>query len=310
MEDNQKLQQEPLFSFRGTNRTMPLDTSIRVLTPENIAFEYRLAGPFQRLLAYLIDLFIRAIVLLLFCCTYLAVASATQVGGQVLGIAPLSIAAFLLEWFYGGVFETYWNGQTPGKRLLRLRVVTVEGQPINGLQAVLRNLLRAADAAPVTAVSFSAGVPLSLPTFLLGLGVATCSRRFQRLGDLATGTMVICETRERAQGTTPIQEPEVIRLAESLLGVPPLPPSTLRAVATYVQRRSFFGPDRSREIAGPLARVLIRRWGLPETTDPDHLLAAVYYVHFLSDRPRESPRAEQAPPTALAETGWGGSAKP
>ena len=46
------------------------------------------------------------------------------------------------------LFEAFWNGQTPGKHMLRLRVVSDEGQPINGLQAVLRNLLRAADAQP------------------------------------------------------------------------------------------------------------------------------------------------------------------
>ena len=42
-----------------------------------------------------------------------------------------------MSWFYGGLFETYWNGQTPGKRIMQIRVLTVTGQPIDGMQAVL-----------------------------------------------------------------------------------------------------------------------------------------------------------------------------
>ena len=280
--------------FRVTIENMPLDTSIRVLTPENIAFEYRLAGPFQRLGAYLLDLLVRGLVIFLFCCTYSLLVTASRGGLQFLGIAPITILAFLLDWFYGGVFETFWNGQTPGKWALGLRVVTVEGQPINGLQAVLRNLLRAADAMPV-AVAITFPVSISLPTFMLGLLVASCNRRFQRLGDLATGTMVICETREMAQGTLRIEDPQVIQLAENLMAVATLPRSTIRAIAAYVQRRGFFGPARCREIASPLAEVLIRRWELPPETDPDLLLLAVYYRHFWYEETQSAGAGTESP---------------
>jgi len=60
-------------------------------------------------------------------------------GAGGVGLSVILVAWFGLSWFYGGFFETVWNGQTPGKRLLGLRVLTVEGQPINALQAVLRN---------------------------------------------------------------------------------------------------------------------------------------------------------------------------
>ncbi|NTW99865.1 MAG: RDD family protein, partial [Geobacteraceae bacterium] len=53
-------------------------------------------------------------------------------GGGPFAAAFGLIAMFLLEWFYGGVFETYMNGQTPGKRVMGIRVLTVDGQPING----------------------------------------------------------------------------------------------------------------------------------------------------------------------------------
>ena len=51
----------------------------------------------------------------------------------------LLVVMFILSWFYGGLFETYWNGQTPGMRLFGLRVVRDrDGGPISGGQAILR----------------------------------------------------------------------------------------------------------------------------------------------------------------------------
>ena len=58
------------------------------------------------------------------------------------GVRHLVVVFFLVSWFYGGFFEAYWNGQTPGKRIMGLRVLSTNGRPINGYQAILRNLLR------------------------------------------------------------------------------------------------------------------------------------------------------------------------
>ena len=154
-----------------------IDTSIQIVTPENIAFRYQLAGPFQRLPAFLIDFGVRV-------ATMLAVAIALAILGFIssgLAWVLLLLAYFVLSWFYGVLFETYFNGQTPGKRVLDLRVLTDQGRPINGEQAVLRNLFRLAD--------------ISFP--LVSLIAASCSRRFQRLGDLVAGTIVIVEESRR-----------------------------------------------------------------------------------------------------------------
>src|SRR5487761_1447235 len=122
----------------------PIDTRIEIVTPENIAFQYRVAGPFRRLPAYLIDVAIRVTVSFL---VWIVLAFGFGVLGQVgIGFGLGLVAWVVLDWFYGGLFETYWNGQTPGKRMMRIRVVSDEGQPINGVQAVLRNFLRSVDA--------------------------------------------------------------------------------------------------------------------------------------------------------------------
>ena len=159
-----------------------IDTTIEIVTPENIAFSYRLAGPFRRLPAYLIDLIIRLAVALggaIFLGILSSLVALPAIGG---GMAL--VLWFVMAWFYGGLFETFWNGQTPGKRAMAIRVLSVEGQPINALQAVLRNILRTVDA---------------LPAFLyqVGLIAATVNPRFQRLGDLVCGTIVVIEDRRR-----------------------------------------------------------------------------------------------------------------
>ena len=84
--------------------------------------------------------------------------------GEV-GGALILIAWFALLWFYGGQFETFWNGQTPGKYLMRLRVLTVNGEPVAGWQAVLRNILREADLLPVVALG---DLAFRVPTFMAG----------------------------------------------------------------------------------------------------------------------------------------------
>ncbi len=70
-------------------------------------------------------------------------------GLEGLGFAVWLLLAFVISWFYFGLFETFWNGQTPGKRLFGLRVLRTDGRPINAMQAILRNVLRAVDAMPI-----------------------------------------------------------------------------------------------------------------------------------------------------------------
>src|SRR3546814_4544908 len=60
-----------------------------------------------------------------------------------------SVVAFLLLWAYPVVFEAMFNGQTPGKRAMELRVVSADGAPVGWLASIVRNLLRAVDALPV-----------------------------------------------------------------------------------------------------------------------------------------------------------------
>src|SRR5262245_12501940 len=103
-----------------------IDSAVEIVTPENIAFRYRVAGPFRRLPAYLLDLLIRV-------AAVIGIGIALGIAGIFVGglaVAMISIVWFVIEWFYGGFFEAYFNGQTPGKRVMGIRVLSVNGQPI------------------------------------------------------------------------------------------------------------------------------------------------------------------------------------
>ena len=94
------------------------------------------------------------------------------------------LALFLIEWFYPTLYEAGKRGATPGKRMLGLRVVRESGAPISFGQSLLRNLMRAADILP----------------FAYGFGLVSCmfTKKFQRLGDLVAGTLVVYgDTRSR-----------------------------------------------------------------------------------------------------------------
>ena len=172
----------PRHSTTLSSMDLPLDAVVRLDTPERIVFDYPLGGPFRRFVAYLLDLAIQA-------CLVIAalVASLMLSLGSSAGMGPALVAYFLLSWGYGAFFEGLFNGQTPGKRVIGLRVISEGGVPITGAQAILRNLVGTVDGL----------VPFC---YLLGLSSMLLTRRFQRLGDLAAGTMVVIEERKRGAG--------------------------------------------------------------------------------------------------------------
>ncbi|HEV3261046.1 MAG TPA: RDD family protein [Gemmataceae bacterium] len=153
-----------------------------VMTTEKVPFSYRVAGLGSRFLAWLIDLGV--IIFLAF--VGLVVAMAAAAGRQGLGTAILAVWTFVLQWGYFVLFEWLWHGQTPGKRLLGIRVIQWQGTGVSFFQAAVRNVLRVADGLPLLVVDV-------VPPLLYGVGflTAACNREHRRLGDLAAGTLVV-----------------------------------------------------------------------------------------------------------------------
>ena len=148
-------------------------TTLDVRTPDGVTFSMPLAGPFSRFFAWFIDFMVIIAV-------SRAVYFVTSFGAMVsadLAIALQLLLDLVLSVCYGMFFEWIWQGQTVGKRVLKLRVVDEKGRGLSGGQVVIRNLLRAIDMLP-----FCYGVGGIFHTF---------TSRCQRLGDLAAGTVVI-----------------------------------------------------------------------------------------------------------------------
>ena len=114
--------------------------------------------------------------------------------------ALAGIATFALQWGYYMIFEIATNGQSPGKRVLGLRVIKAQGYPISFSDSAIRNIVRIVDMLP-----FAYGV--GLLTMLL-------NKNWQRLGDLAAGTLVV---KEDAKASPPSGEDADCAKADSCL---------------------------------------------------------------------------------------------
>jgi uncharacterized RDD family membrane protein YckC len=197
-----------------------IDTLCAVETPEGVELAFSPAGPVPRALAWIVDAGIR-------CAVYLALASALHGLGRV-GLGLTLLVLFLLEWFYPVGFEVMGGGQTPGKKLLGLRVLRADGAPVGWSRSTVRSLLAFADFLPF---GFAAG----LTAMLLG-------RRCQRLGDLAAGTLVVhvepLQAHQAAQGG-----------AEALAPPFPLTLPEQRAIMGFAERAPSLTLERARELA-------------------------------------------------------------
>ncbi|MBC7841285.1 MAG: stage II sporulation protein M [Gemmatimonadaceae bacterium] len=187
-------------------RTRPsLDATVDVETPEQVLVSYTLAGIGTRGAAALIDLLL---MLVLTGTLWYGVSSIPRVipafkgvGGRSWVTAVLVIGQFLILWGYFVAFEAIWDGQTPGKRLLGLRVVRNGGGGVDIGASAARNLVRFVDFLPFG--------------YFVGMISVIANQRNQRLGDLVAGTIVVRErllrhARPRAEASTPADDGAVV----------------------------------------------------------------------------------------------------
>ena len=125
--------------------------------------------------------------------------------------------------------------------------------------------------------------------------------RYQRLGDLACGTMVVVERRDRLRGLAKLEQKEVVALAHDLPANFTASRAMAQALSVYVARRERFSPARRFEIARTLTEPLCQRCNLPADTNPDLLLCAFYYRTFVADRAGRELRASTTVPVPVAE---------
>ena len=202
--------------------TLPLTDTVRSHeTPEGIRLELRLAGPVVRACAWSIDMLIRVIL-------YGLVSGIFAFFGGV-GTSMMLIMFFLIEWFYPVVFELY-NGASPGKKAMGLVVIQDNGTPVTFSSSLIRNLLRAADFLPFL--------------YAAGLLSMLMNRNFQRLGDLAAGTLVVYREADQAR----------VKLAAAEGRRPPVDLSVDEQweLIRFAERCPQLSPERQIELAASL----------------------------------------------------------
>lgn len=204
-----------------------------ISTPENVDLHLELAGIGNRVLATMIDTMISwtaivcialAFILLGFLLDQLHILSLPQ--NALLGFASMVaiLVAFAINFGYHIFFEGVWHGQTPGKKIARIRVIEANGQPVGWAAVCIRNLVRLLDTG----------------LLLIGLLVMLIDRNERRLGDLAAGTLVI---RER---TTDLTTGDIVLItnaeADSLLDIGRVTPEEYDLLARFLKRRKTLSP--------------------------------------------------------------------
>lgn len=161
--------------------------TIEVLTPENIPLTLEPAGIGTRFGAVLVDMMIQLVVFVALAIVgFILAAFFGWTGMQSILPIILTIGGFLLLFGYFILFETLWNGQTPGKKQFGLRVVRDGGRPVDFFSVAVRNLVRLADFLPVS--------------YAFGAGAIFFNPQYKRLGDMAAGTIVIREREAKTLG--------------------------------------------------------------------------------------------------------------
>lgn len=227
---------------------------LKIETPEGVVFPILLAGPFVRCAAWFIDC--------------ICIIAATIAVGQAISVlalvstdfaqAVMVLCYFIINVFYYILFEWLWNGRTPGKKTMKLRVLDVQGLSLKPSQVILRNLIRVVD---------------SMPLFYCAGGVALFfSKRYQRLGDYLAQTIVAREQKIGEPNLTGVLSdkynsfrdfPHLMARLKNAIS-----PDEASIILRALQRRTTLESDKRQQIYAELADCFRDRVVFPqEVTD-------------------------------------------
>jgi uncharacterized RDD family membrane protein YckC len=185
------------------------DETLVIETPERVPLHFALASIGNRFIACAIDHGIQVATLIAMGILFILIANVSDFSSRMSSapkwvIALLIVLGFVLLSGYFALFEWLWQGQTPGKRWLKLRVIREDGRPISFFEAVVRNILRDFDILPIP------------PFYSIGLISVFVTNRDQRVGDLVAGTVVVREREAEAPAfaevfASPVSDPALRR---------------------------------------------------------------------------------------------------
>ncbi len=236
-----------------------------IATPEGIRLSWVLAGVGSRFLAILVDSVLQVTVMAaLFLLAGSVFGFGSLVGGvrslgAGLAVAALTVTLFVVMFGYWVAFEVLASGRTPGKRLMRIRVVGRDGRPVGTRASILRTLLRLVDMIP----SF----------YLVGTIAVVASRSNQRLGDMVAGTIVVRDAHARKGQTAAVTSTVQDTAGAQTWDVTAVSPADLSVVERFLARRATLDLTARQQLAERLADTLRPRVsGWDSALDPEQFL--------------------------------------
>jgi uncharacterized RDD family membrane protein YckC len=248
-------------TFMPVPRRVDYEDRITIDTPEGVALELTLAGLGSRAIAGGIDLVLK---LALGVCELILLVALLGDAGW-LAVVPVAGLSFLV---YNIAFEVLGGGRTPGKRMSGLRVVRTSGRPVDFRASMIRNLMRLIDG-----ISF---------TYLPTMVSIVATRRNQRPGDLAAGTVVIRDRREadvakHAPAAVAGAEPDPGHaVAGATWDVSAVPAEDIATVRAFLERRHGLAADARARLAAQLDGALRPSVGGADERDSERFLEILY----------------------------------
>lgn len=259
-------------------------------TPEQVQLHFPLAGLGSRFLALLVDLMIQLAANIVLILLVLIAFSIPGTQRHFRGMsdaaskwfaAGLILVYFCLYWGYFSLFEAFRNGQTPGKRVMKIRVIKDSGRQITFFEALARNLLRVVD---------------SMPLYLIGTISILVTKQNKRLGDLVADTIVVHERSDEFASYLPMPTSSFIVAPNQIQWDAPQPAPELHGIGahniarltaddlnlmdSYLARALALPLEARATLASRLLDGLCAKMDVPVPTDtpPERTLEALAYA--------------------------------
>ena len=244
---------------------MEYEDRITIQTPEGLELGLSLAGVGSRFTAAIVDFLIQNAIVVAAAFALLGAEFLTDdelLGGA--GGAAFALVLFLVFLGYDILFEVFASGRTPGKRATGIRVVRTGGQPVGFLTSAIRNVLRVIDFMPFM--------------YAVGIVAILATRRNQRLGDLAAGTLVVRERQAASWRFARTRRGSFTAGADAAAAwdVSGITAEEAGAVRSFLERRDDLEPPARAELARALADALRPKVaGVPGGLDDEVFLERV-----------------------------------
>lgn len=263
-----------------------MTNEITIVTPEQVELKFELAGLGSRFVALLTDSLIQGLVTFAVSMILFAVPDIGPAWMNTMSPWVIAIYMLLLFALWGGYFlffEAFWNGQTPGKKSIGIRVIRDSGHPVDFRSALLRNMMRLVD---------------SLPG-MYGVGMLSIflSPQYRRLGDYVAGTLVVktqqkpkaaknvrmrneyqsaVNTQVPVESGAPVGEP--LLPMEAMPYVASITKDEYRAVRHFLDRQWELDQKTSLDLSAKIADPLMKKLHI----EPGMITDKVLFLHNLS----------------------------